>query len=452
MNKNISLVLTFRNYNKVKNSIENHDLILKLLPFQKQSRTPFKIPPAHWDKEKQQIKPRYREQHIELNTQLSKLIDKFNRYYRMLLDGEIHPDNVIPDLLHLKADNIDVTLIQFIESNPALFGSTKASTRIYHIKGLNKKLGKELTLAHLNDEREIHRIVMALRNSKDSKSYQRETMGTLDMISNRAKLKNQRPFKNGNLYPKIDDKVPRVGAKSRDLMESLKDIKSYKDIEAILLWLYSYCLQGLDMVDIANIDESKLVSDGKKSITHYYPFGDYIESDSDKNLSNKLYLKGLRSKSGEGIDGLFNLFPTLFIRDWLFYIMKITSSEVVYKGEDRIRLWRYKTRDSNYKKLDQNYKQLKKNVDTLSGKAGKLIGKTINLTRHTYTQLGKERFGFSEGQMNYQLNHSMRGSNNTYQKGENALEIRDLRHNQMLDALQIIEFLGFLKKTLYEDV
>lgn len=69
---------------------------------------------------------------------------------------------------------------------------------------------------------------------------------------------------------------------------------------------------------------------------------------------------------------------------------------------------------------------------------------TLQLSRHTYTQIGKKYFGYSEGQMDYQLNHSVKGTSNTYQKGEDTVEIRDYRHYQLINHFDINDILWYL--------
>ncbi len=63
MNKKVTLIFTFRDYNKVKNSDQNHYLVLKLLPHLKQTKTSYSLPPKHWDKKAQQVKRKYWDLH-----------------------------------------------------------------------------------------------------------------------------------------------------------------------------------------------------------------------------------------------------------------------------------------------------------------------------------------------------------------------------------------------------
>ena len=53
-------------------------------------------------------------------------------------------------------------------------------------------------------------------------------------------------------------------------MEGLNSINTFKQFEALLFWLYSFCLLGLDGVDIINIDEKKIVEENH-NLDYYHP-------------------------------------------------------------------------------------------------------------------------------------------------------------------------------------
>ena len=275
MNKSITLNLTFRNYNKVKNSNQNHNLILLLLPFKKQARTHLQIPPFHWDKEKQCVKPRFRNQHKNLINEINIIKDRCIKYPRMILEGDIHPDNVIAEILGAK-DMIttQTSVFDFIEDNHQPFKDSveKHLSRVRgvekHLKNIKPDFGL-LTVSKLNDERNVDTIADVLNKAKLRKTSISDYMQTLDRVTELANLKNKRPFKERKLFP--TNPTPKVQHKVelKNMVEGFKMIKSYKDIEAYLMFLYSYCLQGLDAVDLANIDENAIHNYDGKHITHY---------------------------------------------------------------------------------------------------------------------------------------------------------------------------------------
>lgn len=460
MNKSITFNFTFRNYNKVKDSEIFQPLILRLLPFQKQAKTPFKIPPKHWDKDKQEIKPRFRDQHQTLIQELNILKDKLNAYPRRIQSGEIYPDNVLDEVLGTKERiNIALSVVEFISDTPAYWGEAKIITHIQNVRGVEKWLKsygssiRELKLTMLNDNRIIDEISLALRKSPLAKTTIAGYMATLDRVTDIAEIDNKRPFKNRQLKPKNIAKKPRHRVEEANLQLGMNKIKTYKDLEAYLWFLYSYCLQGLDFVDMANLDENAIYNYNGETISHFYPFGDFIESEGGKALTQKWYIKGdiKRSKSETSITCLVNLFPTLFIRDWLHYVMQITSPDIVYKGKDRLRLFKYKTRDSNFKRLPENYRKIKVYYTSPSKKMKQLFGVSSQLTRHSYTQIGKQFLGLTGDQMDMQLNHSVRGSLDTYQKGENAQEMRDLRHNHLINLLGVTRIVSLLYNKMRDD-
>mgnify|MGYP005989757093 CR=1 FL=1 len=460
MNKSITFNFTFRDYNKVKDSHHLKPLILRLLPFKKEAKTPFKIPPMHWDKDKQEIKPRFREQHQTLIKELNILKDKLAEYPRKISSGEIYPDNVLDEVLGNKEQiNIELAVAKFISETPAYWGEAKITIHISNVRGVEKALKnagssiKELKLSMLNDNRIINEITLALRKSPLAKSTISGYMATLDRVTDVGELKNKRPFKNRQLKPKNIAKKPRHKVEESNLQLGINKIKTYKDLEAYLWFLYSYCLQGLDFVDIANLDENAIYNHKDEQISHYYDFGDFVESDNSKILTQKWHIKGdiKRSKSEMEISSLVNLFPTLFIRDWLVWVMQITSPELVYKGNDRLRIFNFKTRDENFKRIPESYRKLKSYYTSPSKKMKELFGVSMQLARHSYTQIGKQYLGLTGDQMDMQLNHSVKGSLDTYQRGENAQEIRDVRHSQMINLLGVNRILFLLFEKIKDD-
>lgn len=455
MNKSITLNLTFRNYNKVKNSTQNHTLILLLLPHKRQSKTHLQIPPYHWDKQKQIVKPRFRNQHKNLINEINIIKDRCIKYPRMILEGDIHPNNVIPEILGGKdIATSEITVMDFIKENPHPFKDS-SEKHLFRIGGVHKHLKifqpdfGTLTVSKLNDNRNIDTIAGVLNKAKLRKTTISGYMQTLDRVTELANIKNLRPFKARKLFP--TNPTPKVQHKVEleNMVEGFKSIKTYKDIEAYLMFLYSYCLQGLDAVDLANIDENAIHNYNGKHITHYYPFGDYIESKGDINLNTKHHIRGEigRSKTSGSIDCMVNLFPTLFIRDWLVYLMNITSPEIAYRGKDRLRLWKHKTRTKEGKKLEGNHKLIRVYMGTLSRKMQKLFGGSMKNSRQTVTQVGKMYLGLTEGQLKMQLNHKLNDVIDNYAQGENALEIRDVRHNQLLNYMEITKIVMSLFNT-----
>lgn len=469
MNKTITLTLTFRSYNKVKDSTQNHPLILLLLPYKKQAKTYLQIPPFHWDKEKQVVKPRFRKEHETLIKEINHLMDRFSKYPRMILEGDIHPDNVINDIL--KRDTViekDLTVWDYIDNNRTNFGNS-FDKHLGRVSGVEKALRLykrdfgELKVSKLNQFSNIEKITQALRKHNIADTTRSGYMQTLDRVTELAELTNKRPFKKNKLFPKNPESAVQHRTELKPLFDGIKNITTYKDIEAYLWFLYSYCLQGLDAVDIANIDESAIhgFKDGD-IITHFYEFGDFIGTavpdinDSTKEvveyrnqLLQKRHIKGAitRGKTKSKIYCLVNLFPTLFIRDWLHHIVKITRPDIAYKGNDRLRIFNFKTYDSKGNPIEGSHKILKGYMTTPTKKMKKLFGGKMRAARTTFTQLGKAKLGLDGTQMKFQLNHKRKGALHTYEKGEEAPEMKELIHSQLFNLLKIKDLVFALYDT-----
>ena len=459
MNKKVTLNFVYRNWEKVKNSEEPHFLILRLLPHARQVKTSYQLPPKHWDKKAQQVKRRYWDEHPNLVAQINRYKDEFVKYYKLIEDGDIHPDAVCSAILHTSIDHDrKVPMLEVIDKNKRKFGE-KTGTREKHRSHLRsvlnylnkntKKHYKDLYVDMLKSKEFIDDVLDALDAAPLKNNTINNYLGTLDQISRVAlEPSKQNPFE--EFKKKRSDSSPTYGIPSQKFFDGFANISNYKDIEAYLLWLYSFSLQGLDLVDIANIDESKIIDlDGNPiDFTHYHPFGDLIGSKGDKVLTQRLYLTGIRSKSAGLIDCCFNMFPVLFIRDWLHYIMQMTNPEIVYKGTDRLRLFNVTTLDSNGKEVKGALKKIKAKTTYVVAKMNKCFGGPLRHSRHTYTQIGKKYFGYTIGQMDYQLNHKVRSTSNTYQQGEDAVTIRDYRHFQLMNYFEITDILRLLKESV----
>lgn len=462
MNKTITLNFVFKNWEKVQNSEEPQYLILRLLPYQRQLKTQYQLPPKHWDKKAQQVKPRYRKEHPELVKQINAYKDEFVKYYRLLDEGDIHPDAVCASILHTTTDHRrDIPMLEFINNNLRRFGETTGNQEkhrshvravLKHLKAHSKSAPKELTVDMLKDKAFVSNVADALAEANLTALYVSNCMGTLNQIADYAlDSKHHNPFK--GYKPKYKGGNIKRGVPNRKLLDGLETITTYTDVAAYLLWLYSFSLQGLDIVDIANIDESKVIDlDGKPvDFTHYHPFGDLIGTKGDKALTQPLYLTGARKKSAGLIDCCFNMFPVLFIRDWLHYVLQMTCPELVYKGKDRLRLFNVTTMDSKFNEVKGAQAKIKAKMTYVTSRMKDRFGARPRLARQTYTQLGKKYFGYTTDQMDYQLNHKVSGVTNTYQQGEDAVTIRDYRHFQLMNHFEITEVLRYLRlSTMYK--
>ena len=450
----MSLNLTFPNYNRIKNSDVPFLMILRFLPYKKQSKTSFKIPPKHWDKEQQVIKRRYRSLHPELNKRLSMLHEKYQEAFRLVESGDLRPNDVCSFVLNhelIKRVKKEISIYEYIKLNKGDYGERAIQKHLANVRGVEKHLTKcgtrlgELKLSMLKVKHIRDEIVLALRKAGLKITTQNAYLSTLDLVS--FKAGHGKPFKENNLKQRGNDSQKRKGLENADILfDAMRNIKSYKDIEAYLMFLYSYCLQGLDSTDIANISEKSIVDYNNEPISHFYQFGEFIESDSNKTLSKKWYLGGLRGKSNESIDCLINLFPILYIRDWMHYLVSITQPERAYRGKDRLRLYSFTTKIYSNKQDPEGTKKMKIHADVLSKKMKKNFGVSLQMVRHTYTQIGKRRLGLTEGQMDYQLNHSLSTAAQTYQAAENAKEIRDVRHYQIIKFMEVEKVLKELKR------
>ena len=450
--KKPTLHFTFRNYKKIKSSGEKHILVLKLLmgTVRKQANTIIKIPPKHFDTDKQRIKSKYIESYPNVNDEIKRMEDLFPKYQRMVINGEILPDNVCREIASKVVEIEDMPLFDYVEKMTSKAEDSTRAKYKANIKGIEKALLnykstriKTITCKMLDDELAVNDIANAVYKSGLKNSTQAEYLKSLDILWRKFNGKDGKaksPFKSRNLIPSFSygKKHPVT---TEDLMNGIRKINSYQDIEAYLMWLYSFCLQGLDVADIANIDESTVPNYDKKLFTHYYPFGDVIPSEGEISFSNKYHLIKPRKKTaneGGQISCLINLFPTLFIRDWLHYLITLNRPEIAYKGKDRFRLFNIYTADKNGNTITENYNKIKAARTTLSKKCKSMFGGGIQHARHTFASIGRNYLGLSISEADAQLGHVVDSvAHKHYIDDVGGLNFRDLNQSEIIEQLNV---------------
>ena len=139
--------------------------------------------------------------------------------------------------------------------------------------------------------------------------------------------------------------------------------------------------------------------------------------------------------------------PTLFIRDWLHYLIKLNRPSDAYLGSDRIRLFNFKTRGENNQVIKENMKRWRNIGGTYSKQLKKIIGATIIFTRHTNGQLGIEN-GFSGDDVDRMLGHSEKGVNRHYLSGAKASPLMAAKQAKMIESFGVENNLKMLLKSL----
>lgn len=399
--------------------------------------TGYKIQPKFWDRHKRNVKDKYANEYSELVKSINRINKNIQNALVQLERNEITPQTALEQILAKPFK--DKSLSIFIDEWHELGLSDGQRTKYKRqVRAIENKWGKEIKVSELNDVMFCAKLAKKLKETVTGNEY----FAMLDRITVKAKLNNQNPFakeglKNKGIRQKRKLKKAEKELDQRRLMLAPNEINTHLQLASYLWFLYSYCLQGLDGADIVNLDEKILKSQRKSELTHFHPNGNYINPVRD--FSNKYHIIKGRQKGNEMVVALYNVFPVLFIRDWLYYLLNITHPQYIYKGEDRIRLFNFKTDEGNE---NPAWKQMRDNFRKVQTK---LIGCSTKNSRDAFTAICEINLGLSRFDIDRMLGHVMQGGSIDHYLNNNSNMIaRDIQQMQAIDEFGVIEILKML--------
>ena len=406
----------------------------------KRKMTEYRVFKNHWDTKVGMIASEHQEHYPQqMIDDLYSMKMQFNPLRIALREKSINYTTAFDKLLKRGSEEVD--LKKFVLTSPKCKKFTPKTKQklISFIKAIEKKLKQAkhhftvLTTDIIVDEVYCNEINEILRESNISTNTRRDYLQKLDAISRQTDHLKNSVFKSEGLYPKLVD-TSRDPVEFDALMEGINDIRTLQDLEAYLFWLYSFCLLGLDVNDIVNLDESTVAINGEKITGPYHP--DALFDDMLSKYGEKTHLKFFRKKSKVPMTICINLMPILFIRDWLHYLVKINRTQYAYKGTDRLRIFNFKTLTPTGNDDMEGEAKKKAIADTYRQKTQRMFRGTLQQTRHTVTAQGQEN-GMSNSELDGQLGHSAKGSLRHYLKTHQIP--KDVNH------IHIIEEFGILK-------
>lgn len=426
-------------------------IIYKFKNKKKGKRTDYKIRKKHWDSKQRMIATGVQDQYPQsMIDDLYTMKSQFNALRVALREKKINYHTAFDKLLKKGSDEVD--LKKFVMDSPMCkkFTPKTKLKMISFIKAIEKKLREQkhhfttLTTDVIVDEVYCNEINEILRESKISTNTRRDYLQKLDAISRQTDHIKNSVFKSEGLYPKLVD-TSRDPIEFDALMEGINDIRTLQDLEAYLFWLYSFCLLGLDVNDIVNLDESMVAIKGEKINNPYHP--DALFQDKLSKFGEKTHLKFFRKKSKVPMTICINLMPILLIRDWLHYLVKINRPQYAYNGNDRLRIFNFKTLTATGKDDMEGEAKKKAIADTYRQKTQRMFGGTLQQTRHTVTAQGQEN-GMSNSELDGQLGHSAKGSLRHYLKTHQIP--KDVNHIHIIQEFGVLEILNSLMHKTFE--
>ena len=420
-------------------------IIYKFKNKKKGKRTDYKIRKKHWDSKQRMIATGVQDQYPQsMIDDLYSMQSQFNALRVALREKKINYHTAFDKLLKKGSDEVD--LKKFVMDSPKCkkFTPKTKLKMISFIKAIEKKLREQkhhfttLTTDIIVDEVYCNEINEILRESKISTNTRRDYLQKLDAISRQTDHIKNSVFKSEGLYPKLVD-TSRDPIEFDALMEGINDIRTLQDLEAYLFWLYSFCLLGLDVNDIVNLDESMVAIKGEKINNPYHPEAQFLNEFS--KYAEKTHLKFFRKKSKVTMTICINLMPILFIRDWLHYLVKINRPQYAYNGHDRLRIFNFKTLTPTGRDDMEGEAKKKAVADTYRQKTQRMFGGTLQQTRHTVTAQGQEN-GMSNSELDGQLGHSAKGSLRHYLKTHQIP--KDVNHIHIIQEFGILNVMSCL--------
>ena len=419
------------------------------------------IQEAHWDKDEKFIKYKHRDTYKKEYKKLLGIRERCEEFRDMLAEDRVSWLSAEEYIMKRAAETEDETVLQYVQ-NLTPTRERQYSTLKKHIMNIravqNNLIDQKynpLMFSHLKDAVIVKHIHEAIMNSSNKSNYKRQQLQSIQLMWRKKndfksdrKLFDSIPQEISNPKPK----TPVSHNKIMDALERLNESTStILQFEALLFWLYSLSLTGLDGVDLINLDEEDIVEDLNK-----VPFGFY-HPDYDRFFQEKLHIQVVRAKSRMKdnddyitITRLWNLFPSMYLKMLLGYVTKITKPEIAYKGDDKLKLFNFYTRDKKtrmqipdgvdkWNTLRYQYTQL----------LNKTLGVTVQFTRSTSAKLASD-LDISAASIDAFLGHSNRASKELSKSAKHYLPSNQLRVDiDHIFILQEFDLVGKIR-TIFE--
>ena len=450
MARNHKLYFVLRKYKPID---QKQSILIKYRgPSPSQKAIGLQILPSHWDQHKHWIKDKYLGNHKKLLWKLKNYRDKMDDALVELHSGEISRDTAFERILSKPYNQ--VTLQEFIKDDWETISESQKRKYLIFASAIKTNLSNgnygnpELPISLLSNVDECKKISVIIKKTSKGNDY----FDMLDRVSRTAKLPIKDVFKNEGLKNK-GVKRRRKQKKQIEFFDEWKfkfdgfnKINTPLQLQSYLWFLYSFCLQGMDGADIVSLREGDFINyqGRKKTINHFHPEGKSIQSKGD--FSQKQYVVLRRQKSEGVVAALYNVFPILFIRDWLHYLIGVTHPQYQYNGNDRIRLFSFDTLDSNGdpdpKVMDGPWKQMR---DDYRKNQKQLFGASTKKTRHTFTSICLKELGMNTTEIKMMLGHDVgKEAITSYLPTNPEMVTRDIQQMQVLEKFGVLQHLWFM--------
>jgi hypothetical protein len=376
------------------------------------------IPIKHWDLDTMSVKPKFTELYIDTIEELNEIKARIPAYIIKLNKGEVSDEDALIEVIG-RQKRLDGNLLEFAkELKPKRYSvkyvltETKIGRILERVGALERKILKgtkyvPLTFDKLQSKSNIKKIAEVMYESELKDDSICKYMEAVDKLCSFKKDK-WTPFKNNELISYKKSVTSQYALSFKEMESGLNNVDTLQDLEAYLMWLYSFCLLGLNFRDIFNIDENKVmqfVDPAKQERQTFLPYHPEVQG-SGEPLHIFIYRGKLKKedKKKAPIVRMINLHPIYEIHKMLKHIVKLTRPKYAYNGRDKLRIYNFKTRDDNYKEIKSGIDKSKLIGSTYYKKWIKILGYPITNTRATSMKAGRQA-GANFDELEAQLGH-----------------------------------------------
>lgn len=410
--------------------------------YRKQCKTDYKVCPIHWDSKNKVIKSQFLDLYPDVQQGLDNIRAAFTKQYELLNKGEATIDTVFENLTFKR--DLNGTVREFLQrTNNYSYNSLKGYND--KLDGIEKHLGKPLTINQLGDRSEILRIKKVFEESPSLGNGAASYMTMLRTLAGNFDFDTKKIYKDS--IPKQTQNI-KEGIPPLRIKNGINNINTIQQLEAYLLWLYSFCLKSMTGNDLPNLDVNWLVFENNQiPLNHYHQYGEFIKSEDPyrPSFSSKVHYLKNRGKTGRKAKGLYNAFPILFIKDWLRYCISIGHPEYEYKGDDPIRLYNFKTKDEKGNPIPDGVKNWISLRNVYRKTYKRCFNGSLHRARHSYNNCMR-RLSLNGIEQRQALSHKVNDALGNY-VGEFDVEVKDNLHQfEVIDQYDIIGIVEMLAK------
>ena len=409
--RNITFKITTDNQKPLKNGRYHLKLRLKT-PKKYIHRSGVHVIAEHWDDKHGGIKKNYLELYPEESKMIREIYDRVGEIRQPLQKHEISVNTAFDILLgkHKQSGSI----LEYAErfEPDAKTGRTTIDKHITNIRAIQTGLTNNgykkylpLEFSHLQDDICIGNIATVITTKMNlATNTQASYMKTLNWVCTKSKQKLRNPFTHHDYMVTEKPSGKNKPVANQDLQIGFNNINTMHQFEALCFWLYSFCLMGLDGIDIVGLSENDIVTDGYKrgDLRDYIPESDIL-GNNDYIKPLHVHIKRSKTQRGatdSGVDAIFqiNLFPTLIVLGLLKHTIKHNIRGYGYQGKDALRLYNFDV------KTTKGYKEWIKCRKTYTSQMNTKVGTTTQQARHTVESVA-QKIGLNKQQQDAILNH-----------------------------------------------